>query len=285
MSGYFEDILESYRPAEPITGTDAPWTDPITEAATPDLPFSDVGAATGPDDVNVPLAHPELPEPDDFRETVHRSPPEREPPAQPTQAQPLEPNEQIVAHETRVIERPADIPPAPDSGIEEPIQATDPDIYVREHVDHSTTHIHEHFENVDNNMVFEPEPEETESRAPAEGHPAPEPTEPVEQDPGPALAAIETELARALARLHGEFEPQQPLVSPSDFEPEVRDNPIPTDIEPVREVTREVVTEIHHHHTNESRAEQPARPAPRTAAEASRIGPIRFAAAWKKEER
>ncbi|MBB3232247.1 hypothetical protein [Halomonas stenophila] len=284
MASYFEDILESYRPAEKTTSVDTPWSDPIIEATAQDLPFSDAGAPASAEGETAPLAYPEIPDADHFPEHLQTSPAPAEDPVQRPVAEPFQPAEKIVERETRIIENLADMPPPPEPGDDTPWQVPAPDVHLQEHVDRSTTHLHEHLRIVEDSVDFEPDQDDAGTPAPPDRCPAPEPAEPTEHGPDPALAEIEAELARALARLHDEYEPQKPFVSPDDFEPETRDDPIPPDIESVREVTREVVTEIHHHHTTESRVEPPATPAPRTAAEASRIGPIRFASAWKTGE-
>lgn len=282
MAGYFEDILESYRSAENTTDTDEPWMNPIIEADAPELPFSDADTPANADGGTGAPAYPEIPDADPFPERLQASAPPVEDAEQPPLVEPFEPGEKIIERETRIVERRADTPPPPDPDDRAPQQEAAPDVHLQEHVDRSTTHLHEHVRIVEDSPAFEPAADDDGTPAAPERQPASEPAEP---GPAPALAAMEAELALALSRLHGEYEAQRPFVSADDFEPESRDDPIPPDIETVREVTREVVTEIHHHHTTESRTEPPAAPAPRTAAEASRIGPIRFASSWKRGER
>ncbi|WP_346836693.1 hypothetical protein [Microbulbifer sp. SAOS-129_SWC] len=285
MAGYFEDLLDSYQPSENTAAANTPWTDPIAEDTAADLPFSDTGTRPSTDYDIAPPAQPVAPAAETFPEQPQAAAESFEEPRQLPEAEPLETVERVVERETRIIENVAEVSPPPEPDNDMPRPLPDADAFVPEEIDPPTTHVHQHFAVAESRKAFEPDPDNSAPPPPADRYPAPEPAELPEHRPDPTLAAIETELARALDRLHGDGQAQQPFVSADDFEPEAADHPIPADIESVREVTREVVTEIHHHHTTESRVEPPAAPAPRTAAEASRIGPIRFAAAWKTGER
>lgn len=258
MAGYFDDILAAYAPAAP-TPVDPPWSDPLLDDSAPaDLAPPDSPPATG-DSVAPPAVSPA---PDDSADPPHApahffDPPELPDPLPPLEA-PIE-TERVIRDRLRETREHVEIgrdAPAPD-----PAPAPAP-IHLQEATGRSVTHLHDHVRIVQE-TAFEPDPD-----APG---------------PDPRFAALEADLARALARLHGEEAPPLPFFAPEDFEPEVPDAPPPPDLHEPREVTREVIRELHHHHHHtETRVETPpAAPAPKTAAEASRIGRIRFASDWK----
>lgn len=285
MAGYFDDLLESYRLEEPASLTEAPWSDPLLaplemEPPLPGSPAPESGEKTTrrtahEDDFPSPMM-PELapiPLGGDGPDLPRSRPPESP-----------SPEASILARETRVVERAPEPPDGPvrDARDNPPPLPPSPPVHVHEHVDRSVTHIHEAPspdarplppEALSSGYSGDPTPTPAASEAPAA-----EPLALRPDPPGPSLTGLERELARALERLHG-GEPSQ-LISAADFEPEALDPPHPpAEIETHREVTREVVREVHHHHHHdtETRIEQPTAPAPRTAGEASRIGPIRFA--------
>ena len=272
MSGYLDDILDAYAAPAPAM-VDAPWSDPFE--AEPPAP------ALGPTDP--PPADPAVLDPD-----APPAPPTRieveprptaETPASEDEAgpapEPDRPPERIIERELRVVEVAQDAPDLIVPDAEAGMTQVRSETHEHLHTDQQITQHHDHLHLVEE-TDFEPDIPDV--------HPATEAPAPIQQtDPQvPAeLAALEAELSAALARLHGEEAPSLTIISPEDFEAEAADVPPPPDLDPVREVTREVVTEHHHHHTTETRIEPPADPPPRTAAEASRIGPIRFSGDWK----
>ena len=270
MPGYFDDILAAYGPADPAQ-VDPPWSDPFLDLPAP--PDPDPGTTPEPaTEVWSPVpepATPSRPRPEPLHEPdalfALSEPPDA---ADPVWSEP-DVTRETVRHErrieTRSIVEPSAGPTAPPA-----------EIHLHENVDRSVTHLHEHLRIIDA-IAFEPDPD----RPPPRDSPDPLP-QPEVSSPDPRLAALEADLARALARQHGEDAPPSPFFTPEDFEPELPDAPAPPDLEPAREVTREIVREQHHHHHTETRIEAPtAAPAPRTAAEASRIGRIRFMSDWK----
>jgi hypothetical protein len=267
MPGYFDDILAAYGPAAPAP-VNPPWSDPFLELPAP----------PDPDPATPPEPATEAPPPEPGPSTPARPRPEPlhapdalfalwEPPDAPDPVLPeTEVARETVRHErhieTRTIAEPSPGPTAPPPA----------PIHLHEDVDRSVTHLHEHLRIVDA-TAFEPDPD----RPPPPDSPDPLP-QPEVSGPDPRLAALEADLAR----LYGEDAPPSPFFTPEDFEPELPDAPAPPNLEPAREVTRELVREQHHHHHTETRIEAPpAAPAPRTAAEASRIGRIRFLSDWK----
>lgn len=278
MSGYFDDILESYAPPDRAFVMESPWPDPFADSAVPKPAVPD---ADPPDDSGgeaAPRASVQPPRPvklhAPLRDAAHVAEGDDLMPA----PDPAEVPERIIAQETRIVETRSETPSPSKADDDIPVPEPIPDIHLHENVDRSTTHFYDHTRIVEGNSVFESEPVTPEA-APLTD--APHWPCPMDTGPDPALAAIEARLAGALTRLHSKDAPPSPFLSPDDFEPDAPDTPLPPDIEAVREITREVVMETHHHHTIETRIEPPAAPPPRTAAEASRIGPIRFVSAWK----
>lgn len=270
MAGYFDDILAAYGPTGPAP-VDPPWSDPFLDLPVPEMPAPPPAPATS----EAPRSDPPSPAPAPRHEHEHAPSDLFDPPDIPALPAPT-PTERLIERATETRERlvetrtvveplldPAEPPPAP--------------IHLHETADLSVTHLHEHLRLVDKTS-FEPD---TDGPSP----PQAEPPAPAQGAPGEAdsrLVALEAELAQTLARLHGDDAPPIPFFAPEDFEPETPDAPPPPDIESQRAVTREVIRELHHHHHTETRIETPkAAPAPRTASEASRIGPIRFLSDWK----
>lgn len=95
------------------------------------------------------------------------------------------------------------------------------------------------------------------------------------------LDDLEAQIAKTFAQMQAtEKAPAAPVINPADFEPE-GETPLPrAETETLREVTREIVKEVHHHH--ETHIMPAPKRAPRSAAEASQIGRIRFSSAWDR---
>jgi hypothetical protein len=270
MPGYFDDILAAYAPAAP-TPVDPPWSDPFPDDPAP----ADPAPPHSPPAAGVSVAPPAVSAaPDDPADPPHAPAHFFDPPEPPDPLPPLEApikTERVIRDHLRETREHVEL--RRDAAAPDPARALAP-IYLQEAIDRSVTHLHDHVQIVQE-TAFEPAPDA----------PEPPPASPPEPDaPGsdPRFAALEADLARALARLHGEETPPRPFFAPEDFEPEAPDAQPPPDLHEPREVTREVIRELHHHHHIETRVETPpAAPAPKTAAEASRIGRIRFASDWK----
>jgi len=283
MAGYFDDLLDSYRPAAPAVGVDTPWSDPLADGPEPELELPDApppatDVAPEPPSPLIAEAHENVPQ---DRPRISPEPPEAVDPP-PRQIAPTI-TDHPVEREIRVIEQATDaallraqVPAAPPP-------AAEPDHRTDEEPVHSVSRLREEI------RVFEERPPpETDAGDPAPPLPPRTPETLAPELPGidrdADVAAMAAELRRALARLDAADGLPTPFVVPEDFEPERGDALPPPDIETVREVTREIVTEIHHHHHDAApapRHEPAAIRVPRTAAEASSIGPIRFASAWK----
>lgn len=274
MTGYFDDILDAYAPDAPALA-DPLWSNPFDAETDPDLALPDAPAPDRPEPDTAPppaaAAAPEWtapPAPPDIPDA-----PDPDSPDAPSHDRPAD---RIIERELRVVEHIPDTsepaPPVPDPGA--PDRA--PEFHEHTRIDQEITHLHEHVRIVDE-TDFAPE-----GAGPPPEKPATPPLPAPDVSPDtPDLGALEAQLADALAGLHGEDAAPTPFLSPDDFEPEAADAAPPPDIDPVREITREVVTEHHHHHTIETRIEPAATPPPKTAAEASQIGPIRFSSDWK----
>lgn len=279
MGGYFDDLVESYREVPPP----APFAMPLVE-----------------DDPSPPAASPE-PAP-----TLSLDPslagPESHPPGQLTEDEPIiatraEPTAQadsvapISASHAENAGPPEGIPlPTPETFDDEPAPLMaeldfEPDAAFTPEPGKAPA-IHTHITEVHNHeeTVLIPEPREEPSETPTPEPASTLPVAPYEEPEPPDLAALEARLAQAIAALRNPPEDAAATISPADFEPEPFDRPEPIEPETLREVTREVTREVHHHHHVETRVEPAPLAAPRTAAEASQIGPIRFASVWDKGE-
>lgn len=280
MAGYFQTLMQNYGPD---ANAPAP-TMPIHVAPAPEGdPSMDPPAAPTTQRTERPPDRPPLAAGDDFD-----SPPERGLPdpsfepidfeKEPDAAQPtadVEAPARIERVTERIVERlqdhSADEPDAApvqvDASVTNLHETTQTDVHVTE------THVHEEISHI----------ETVELPATAEA-----PADPKMQEPAAdrslgnqdtMLEQLEAHLAKAFANIQQpDATPPLAIVDTADFEPADDLQPARTDPEIVREVTREVVTEIHHHH--ETRTEAPAKRAPRTAAEASQIGRIRFNSPW-----
>lgn len=275
MAGYFETLIDSYTTA-PEPAFLAPRVElPAEDALAPGLPESQTSDAPAVDTGPTPSPLSEA-EPPVIFAPVQDGADEILPEAD-VNTMPL--TERIVDHVSERVE-PAPEPTLPrtEHAVPEDPPPRPPDIIHEEHKLFEETHFHQ-----DAPLVAEAPQSEV-------GDPAPEvPESPEDFEPEPNVASfpppldladIERGLAEAMARLQGiEALPQDAEIAPQDFEPDTTPDIALPDPEPVREVTREVVREVHHH--TETRIEAPPPPAPRSAAEASRIGPIRFASDWK----
>jgi len=154
------------------------------------------------------------------------------------------------------------------------------------------THIHEAPEthiHVEETHLHEAAPVTVENdlQVPPTATPEPEPdlSHPHET-PGAAsreglLDVLEARLAKAFAQMQtADTAPTASVINFADFEPEGEALPPRVEAEPQRQVTREIVKEVHHHH--ETRIVPPPKHAPKSAAEASQIGRIRFSSAWDR---
>lgn len=283
MQGYFEKLIENYGSQEATASAEMPW---MHEIEVPEAPVVDAPHAAAPTaiETNTPASPTE----------VEQAPPAIIPPGldpvtdsdensfAPRPGETSTP-ERIERLTERVIER---TPAEQDSQVKEPESSDAPDtgIVQSEPAQVSVTHQHEHIH------VHEAPPPAAEAASEHGEPPAPPETPdsldavavPQSPDRG-ALVDLEAQLAKALSQLHGaETAESVPLIAAADFEPADESPPLPLESESVREVTREVVKEIHHHH-HETRIEPVPPRAPRSAEEASQIGQIRFASPWDRQ--
>ncbi|WP_019954994.1 hypothetical protein [Yoonia vestfoldensis] len=275
MSGYFDKLIQSYGPAADTPPAQMPWMAEV--AAPPDLT---------PDGTLAPA-------PAQIAPKVTAIPEQNPPPVQPSLvAAPVpQPDDRVLPAAPSLATSPATITPAevsePDTAGTEATPLDVPDatnlavqvIHQQDlhetHLHHTETHLHHHDHPSRIVAVADPAPDDPTSPQ----RPDKDTADPPQDDMTTALAALETHLARTLAGLHGPTpHPVAPVITPADFEPDGSQLPPPAETETIREVTREVVREIHHHH--ETRIAPPPRPAPQSAQDASRIGPIRFASVW-----
>jgi len=203
-------------------------------------------------------------DPSDFQETHFT--PDDDPPA-PTEQIITEVTERLIQETVRPVADGSDTPDAP------------PPVETHLHETHQTdvhlteTHVHE---------TPRPPPNDTELTPPEPPRSSEIHDEAAPQNDGrdTMLGALEAHLEKAFAKLTS---PQKPpalrIVDTADFEPEGTDQMPMLPPEEVREVTREIIKEIHHHHHETKLVPQKA-PAPRTAASASQIGPIRLSSHW-----
>lgn len=279
MGSYFSSLIKHYGPADASAAimpdvpeptdtetTVAPAPMPQSPGPISDIRYDPPPEPTAAEDANLfqPAPAQDHFDPIDFEET-HLTP----------DIDPLAPSEQIITEVTERVIHETVRPAFEDSGAPD----ASPPVETHLHETHQTdvhlteTHVHE---------AVPPSPEDPDHMTPEQSFPKETPAEPVPQDdPRDAmLGALEAHLEKAFASLTN---PQEPpaltIVDAADFEPESTDMPPPLATEEVREVTREIVKEIHHHH-HETKVVAEKAPAPRTAASASQIGPIRLSSHW-----
>ncbi len=279
MSGYFDRLIASYGPAADNPPAQMPWMaefaapgptmpdDPPLTPATP-LPLHKAEAAVPAPDPAVP---PPLPAADAMPAPSIAAPApvqKTAPPAEASVPDSLAPS--ATPHDPAVA---LPDPPADRTVIIHQQDLSDTHL----HVTDTHLHQHDHLTQVIAPAAFTPD----EQPAPASAADVPPASTP--DDLSGALAALEAQLARTLAGLHSPAPPPPSLITPADFEPEDTQLPLPATQETIREVTREIVREIHHH--QDAPPAPPPRMAPQSAAAASRIGPIRFASVWDSKGR
>jgi hypothetical protein len=277
MSGYFDTLIQSYGPAADTPPAQMPW---MTEVAASQDTSPDDAAAPGPALIQPKIGAVAEPAP------VPLSPPQVASPA-------LEQRDPIILDQSGPSAQPHAVDPvvaqktetaAPDDAamtVQElpasPAQVTVQHDMHETHLHQTETHLHQHEHSTQVITVTEFTPE----TLPAPQQDQPTALDAATDDMTATLAALEAHLARTLAGLHRPaLDPAPPIITPADFEPDGSHLPPPVETETIREVTREIVREIHHHH--DARPTAPQRPAPQSAAEASRIGPIRFASVWDR---
>lgn len=279
MGSYFSTLMQHYGPADASEAVMPDVPDPADKEPTaaappipqPSDPVADIPSDPPPEpapkgdaDPFQPAPAPDPFDPSDFEETHFI--PDGDAPA---------PSEQIITEVTeRVIHetvRPvAEGTDAPDA---------QPPVETQLHETHQTyvhlaeTHVHE--------TILAP-PNDTEPATPEPPGSAEIHDEAAPQTDGhdAMLGALEAHLEKAFANFATPQErPALNIVETADLEPESTDQMPPLLPEEVREVTREIVREIHHHH-HETKLVPEKAPAPRTAASASQIGPIRLSSHW-----
>lgn len=279
MGSYFSTLMQHYGPADASTTVLPDGPDPADVDQTvapppppqPSDPIADIQFDPPPDPEPVgnansfqPAPAPDPFDPSDFQET-HSTP----------DGEKLASSEQII---TEVTER----------VIHEIVRPVEEDTDTPEAQPHVETHLHEAHQtdvHLTETHVLEttlPPPSDPELTTPELPLPAEINDKEAPQNDGreAMLDALESHLENVFANLTN---PQRPpaisIVDTADFEPEVTDQMPPLTSDDPREVTREIVKEIHHHH-HETKLVSEKAPAPRTAANASQIGPIRLSSYW-----
>ena len=279
MQGYFEKLIENYGAQEAVPPVEMPW---MHEVEAPEAPV-----AAAPHVADPPAIETKTPgSPTEIEEAPSAIiPASLDPPTDFDQnsfeLDPIEAStpERIERLTERVIERiPTEVSQAKEPEITD---GPDGQTAQSEPAPVGVTHQHEHIH------VYEAPPPAPEPGA-EDGVPPVPPEAPDSPDPAPApqspdrdaLVDLETHLVKALSQIHGaETAESVPRIEPADFELTDEGPPLPLESETVREVTREVVKEVHHHH-HETRIEPVPPRTPRSAEEASQIGQIRFASPW-----
>lgn len=277
MAGYFQTLMQSYGP-----GADAPAPImPIPDAPAPE-PLAEPAPAQNPQMTERSPDRPPLAAGDDSDSPPERGHPDRsfepfdfenEPDAAPT-ADAAGPT-QIERVTERLVERVQEQPietsntsvVAVDASVTNLHQTAQTDVHLNE------THLHKEITHIE---TAEPQISAETPAAPA--LPETQPDHPIGHE-NAMLDTLEAHLAKAFANIQQpNATPPLAIVDKADFEPADDLQPPMAAPEVLREVTKEIVTEVHHHH--ETRAAAPAKRAPRTAAEASQIGRIRFNSPW-----
>ncbi|MEO1638490.1 MAG: hypothetical protein AAFU41_04510 [Pseudomonadota bacterium] len=279
MGSYFTSLMQHYGPVEAPSAVmpDMPARAEEEPAAAPapmpmpanpvaDIPPDPPPEPTPAGDANLfqPAPATDPFEPTDFEETHFT--PDTDPPA---------PSEEIVSEVTERVVQETVRPVADDAHTPDPLPPVETHVHETYQTDvHLTeTHLHD---------ASEPSDDTTDPVAPEPPKHLEQTAEVEPQDDGrqAMLGALEAQLEKAFASLAN---PQEPpalnIIDTADFEPEGADHIPQLPPEEVREVTREIVKEIHHHH-HETKLVPEKAPAPRTAATASQIGPIRLSSQW-----
>lgn len=279
MGSYFSTLMQHYGPADASVAVMPDVPDPVDKEPTaapapipqPSDPVADIPSDPPPEPSTAEVANSFQPaaasdpfDPSDFEETHFT--PDDDPPA-PSEQIITEVTERVIHETVRPVADGTDTPDAP------------PPVETHLHETHQTdvhlteTHVHE---------TILPPPNDTELTPPEPPRSAEIHDEAAPQNDGhdAMLGALEAHLEKAFANLTN---PQKPpalrIVDAADFEPEGTDQMPMLPPDEVREVTREIVKEIHHHH-HETKLVPEKESAPRTAASASQIGPIRLSSHW-----
>ncbi|SCY10775.1 hypothetical protein SAMN05216420_102322 [Nitrosospira sp. Nl5] len=278
MQGYFEKLIENYGAQESSFPAEMPLTHEV------EAPESPVAAAQPAVDTKTPQSHTGVKEAPAAIVSPDINPSTEEFDQDLFIPDPLEKStpERIERLTERVIEQvPAKVAQAKQTKItDEPVIQKAQFEPAPVSVTHQHEHIHVHEASP---PIPGPVAEGVEPSAPLAAPDSPDPLPLPELHDRSALVDLEAHLAKALSQIHGvEKDESVPRITAADFEPADEGAPLLLESETVREVTREVVKEIHRHH-HETRIEQVALRAPRSAEEASQIGRIRFASVWDRQ--
>jgi hypothetical protein len=288
MAGYLDTLLTVYQPQATPATLDTPWIDDSEEPAPGDLAI----ARSAPAETGGPYDEAPLPAPAD--DGSHTEVPPlapliaEQPPGLPGARDANLDGDDALPPGVHVPEAPDDlrsdneVPSPPDPGGRDPAEPHEVIVETTNSV--AETHVHETVLIVDENEPPDAPPSDHDFESEAATRADEDSALPAEEaSPPPDTDALERELGEIWDRLNVRTsEPPEMLFRPDDYEPDrsdIGEEPLP---EVPREVTQEIVREIHHHHHHhEPPAPAPARPAPTTASEASRIGSLRFMSDWK----